>query len=147
MAAPGMTYSHTDLHHIVEAVASLSPDPYAQAGALILLRGSIVALDCNRPPTAAYVADEMLLQRPNKAAWVEHAERNCIYSAARNGVAIDGAILVTSWFPCADCARAIVAAGIAEVLCVEPDWDHPDYAFREAREMLDRSNIRVQYRS
>src|SRR3954447_3751356 len=52
--------------------------------------------------------------RPMKYRWTEHAERNAIYSAARIGVPLEGCRMFLPWFPCMDCARAIVQAGIVE---------------------------------
>jgi hypothetical protein len=47
-------------------------------------------------------------ERPVKYKWTEHAERNAIYSSARAGISIDGCTMYLPWFPCMDCARAIV---------------------------------------
>lgn len=54
--------------------------------------------------------------RPAKYKWTEHAERNAIYNAARNGVDLYGSTLYVPFFPCADCARGIIQAGIAVVV-------------------------------
>lgn len=52
-------------------------------------------------------------ERPAKYAWTEHAERNAIYNAARNGTHLLGSTMyISAWFPCADCARAVIQAGI-----------------------------------
>lgn len=57
-------------------------------------------------------------QRPEKYFWVEHAERNAIYNAARNGIKILGAKAYLNWEPkpCADCTRALIQAGIVEII-------------------------------
>jgi deoxycytidylate deaminase len=49
-----------------------------------------------------------------------HAELAAIVDAARRGVSVQGATLYTTTFPCHNCARHIVAAGIQEVVYVEP---------------------------
>lgn len=50
-----------------------------------------------------------------------HAEMDAIISAARNGnVSLEGAILFCTTFPCHNCARHIVAAGISKVYYIEP---------------------------
>lgn len=55
--------------------------------------------------------------RPGKMAWCEHAERNAIYNAARIGTPCEGCTLyVCGLPPCTDCARAIIQAGIIEVV-------------------------------
>jgi dCMP deaminase len=62
-------------------------------------------------------------QRPAKYSWTEHAERNAIYNAARQGVSTKGAVMYLPWYPCMDCARAIIQCGIAELVAVQPDWN------------------------
>ncbi|MEX0693839.1 MAG: anti-phage dCTP deaminase [Rhodospirillales bacterium] len=49
-----------------------------------------------------------------------HAEMNAILNAARLGVSPDEANLYTTVFPCHNCARHIVAAGIRKVFYMEP---------------------------
>ncbi len=49
-----------------------------------------------------------------------HAEMAAIVDAARRGVAIRNCVLFTTTFPCHDCAKHIVAAGIQRVLFIEP---------------------------
>jgi dCMP deaminase len=55
-------------------------------------------------------------ERPMKYLWIEHAERNAICNAARAGTATDGCTIYVEIMPCMDCARAIVQAGISEVV-------------------------------
>ncbi|MDD5289587.1 MAG: deaminase [Patescibacteria group bacterium] len=59
--------------------------------------------------------------RPEKYLWTEHTERNAIYNAANAGIAINGCTMYINWepYPCPDCARAVIQAGIIEV--VGPD--------------------------
>lgn len=60
-------------------------------------------------------------ERPAKYFWSEHAERNSILQAAMVGTPLKGCkIYVTAW-PCADCSRAIIQAGICEVIAPKPD--------------------------
>lgn len=51
-----------------------------------------------------------------KYYWVEHAERNAIYNAARRGTILKGCKLYVPWMPCSDCCRAIIQTGITEVI-------------------------------
>ncbi len=56
-------------------------------------------------------------ERPEKYMWTEHAERNAIYNAARAQIGTKGCTMYLNWEPkpCADCARAIIQAGIIKV--------------------------------
>lgn len=49
-----------------------------------------------------------------------HAEMAAISDAARRGVSVRGCTLYATTFPCHNCARHIVAAGIRRVVYVEP---------------------------
>lgn len=58
-----------------------------------------------------------------------HAEMDAITTAARNGIAIEGATLVCTTFPCHNCVRHVIAAGLRRVLYIHP------YAKSLAREL------------
>lgn len=60
-------------------------------------------------------------ERPKKYAFIEHAERCAIFNAARDGVETEGGILVCPWAACADCARAIVMAGLSVLVRCKAD--------------------------
>lgn len=91
-----------------------SHDPDTQNGAvLVTASGTIYAANCVPP---GLVRPEHRLARPLKYLYVEHAERAAIYAAAAAGVPTAGATLYCPWFACVDCARAIILAGIREVV-------------------------------
>lgn len=58
-----------------------------------------------------------------------HAEMAALMDAARRGVPVKGSTLYTTTFPCHNCARHIVAAGIMRVVYVAP------YAKSQAKEL------------
>ena len=49
-----------------------------------------------------------------------HAEMAALLSCARNGISCRGATLYTVTFPCHNCAKHIIAAGIKRVVYIEP---------------------------
>lgn len=49
-----------------------------------------------------------------------HAEQASIINAARSGVITQGAVLYSTTFPCHECAKMIIGAGISEVYYIEP---------------------------
>jgi deoxycytidylate deaminase len=51
---------------------------------------------------------------------VVHAEMEAIISCARSGISCIGATLYCTTFPCHNCAKHIIAAGISRVIYVEP---------------------------
>jgi dCMP deaminase len=68
-----------------------------------------------------------------------HAEANAIIQAAKFGPSIDGGTIYTTSFPCNECAKLIINAGIIEVVAYE------DYANPEAKEYLELAGILVRF--
>jgi dCMP deaminase len=85
--------------------------------------------------------------RPAKYRWTEHAERNAIFNAARIGVSLLGTSMYLPWFPCMDCARAIVQSGIKELIAYKPDLSHPQWGedFRLALKLFDETPVNVRW--
>lgn len=106
-----------DLDHLREAcryAVEHSHDPDTQNGAVLVTRRvAIYAANCVPPGVSR---SSHRLERPFKYDFVEHAERAVIYKAAATGNPTAGATLFCPWFACTDCARAIVSAGIKEVV-------------------------------
>jgi dCMP deaminase len=95
--------------------AQRSHDPVTQNGAVLVPLQGYVAVARNCIPSGVHVTPGRL-ERPTKYDYVEHAERSAIYTAARIGTPTAGARLYCPWFACADCGRAIICAGIKEVV-------------------------------
>lgn len=49
-----------------------------------------------------------------------HAEMEALMSAARMGISVRGHVLYTTTFPCHNCAKHIIGAGLSKVVYVEP---------------------------
>jgi cytidine deaminase len=58
-----------------------------------------------------------------------HAEMDALMDAARRGVSVKGCTLYTTTFPCHNCARHVIGAGIMRVVYVSP------YAKSQAKEL------------
>lgn len=102
------------LREACQFAASFSGDMHTQNGAVLVPKKGKRVVSANMlPPIHKYPER---LERPLKYLYLEHAERNVIYAAAREGVRTDGATLYCPWFACADCARAIIQAGIRSVV-------------------------------
>ena len=105
-----------------------SYDPSTQNAALLVDHNGVIKIaDINRFPDGVEVTAERL-QRPLKYKYIEHAERNVIYSAARLGIKTDGLIMVCPWAACTDCARAIIQSGIKILVTHKEAHDRsPDF--------------------
>jgi dCMP deaminase len=76
-----------------------------------------------------------------KYFYIEHSERNAIYSAAKYGITLNGCRLYVQGTPCADCARAIIQAGIKKLVTHKQALDRSghwqediEFAFNMLRE-------------
>ncbi len=97
-----------------------STDPSTQNGAVLIdlsdpEKHRVCPGGANHFPRGVKEA-EGRWERPIKYSYVEHAERNVIYNAAKQGFRTEGCTMYVPWFACADCARAIIQAGIVEVV-------------------------------
>ncbi|KKL71172.1 hypothetical protein LCGC14_2097570 [marine sediment metagenome] len=60
-------------------------------------------------------------QKPEKDYWFEHAERNAIYNAAKQGIILNNTIIITPGIPCVDCLRGIIQSGIKAIF-THKEW-------------------------
>lgn len=116
-----------------------------QIGAVIVIDKAIISTGYNGPPRGIPQCYEKLnlergleqLEEPCcprqklgadsgtmlELCYAQHAERNAITQAARNGTSIKGATLyLNDTIPCKDCLGAIINAGIAEVVCTKLEY-------------------------
>lgn len=91
-----------------------SQDGRTQNGAVLVTKTRAICAVNAFPPGVAVTEERRAA--PEKYLFIEHAERAAIYRAAALGVATAGASLYCPWFACCDCARAIILAGISEVV-------------------------------
>ena len=125
-----------------------STDPSTQNGAVLITKHNNRICGANHFALGVKESEERWT-RPLKYNFVEHAERNVIYAAARQGLATDGATMYCPWFACADCARAIIQAGIVEVVghdtpihATHPNWRD---SIKLALEMFDESGVKYRH--
>ncbi|WP_246710353.1 deoxycytidylate deaminase [Martelella soudanensis] len=116
----GHTYLVARFHALCDETASRSEDRDFKIGAVIVGPGHEVrATGYNGLPRGVGNEDATRFDRASgeKFFWIEHAERNAIYNAARSGAALAGCTIYVNRFPCADCARAIIQSGIVCADC------------------------------
>lgn len=124
-----------------------SPNRVRHVGAVLLpTDGGAPLHACNSFPLGV-VETEQRHQGDGRLVWMEHAERNAIYAAARAGRSTDGASLASSYFPCLDCARAIIQAGIRHLVTLPPDLDDPVWgaSFEPSRTMLQEAGVHLHF--
>jgi dCMP deaminase len=144
-----------DAYHMAQlpAIAARSHDPNTQTSCKVVGPDGETRSDgYNGFPLGCWDdAHPERLERPEKYFWIEHAERNAIYNAARVGTPLKGCMMYLSWLPCMDCARAIVQAGIVRLVCDkamtdsrinDPKWK-PD--FDRVLTLLEECGVRVEF--
>jgi dCMP deaminase len=91
------------------------------------------------------------LERPLKYLWTEHSERNAIFAAAKIGIPLDNCSIYVDFYPCADCARAIIQAGIREVIVDGRDYQNKfnlasrwKESLEIAKTMLSEAGVKIR---
>lgn len=121
-----------------------SQHPTKKVGAVLLPKGSLRTIKgTNRVPPGVKSDRD----RPMDF-FVEHAERDVLMQATRLGVGTSGATMYLNWYPCADCARAMVGAGITRLVSSkrpnfgDPKWGHH---FTAASQILAEGGITTEF--
>jgi dCMP deaminase len=106
-----------------EYAAKNSTDPTTQNGAMLVNKaGEIVAKGANRFPRGVR-ENEDRREKPQKYFYMGHAEKYAIFEAARKGIKTEGLTMYCPWSVCAECARAIIQAGIKKVVAHKQAMD------------------------
>lgn len=127
--------------------AEFSKDGSRKVAALIISATTheIRSSGYNGMPRGCDDEREERLVKPEKLFWFEHAERNAIYNAARVGTPLEGSILLGTMFPCMDCARGIVQAGIKGVIILQPSGpDRWSEHFKRSVELFKECGVEVE---
>lgn len=116
---------------VARALADMSRDPSTRVGAIVMDDDcDILSSGFNDFPRRVANHPDRYADRATKLKFVVHAESNAIAQAARKGVSLKGGtLLVTSLYPCADCAKQAIQAGIRRVLAprVNADGTNPQW--------------------
>jgi dCMP deaminase len=70
-----------------------------------------------------------------------HAEINAVIQGAKLGVRLAGGVVYTTRLPCVRCCAAIIQAGLARVVCSNPELDRDQARFRERFDLLNRGGV------
>jgi len=132
-------------------VAGWSKDRSTKVAAVITDENHrILSIGYNGFPSGCNDQKEERHQRPAKYLYTEHAERNAIYNAARNGIRLEGATIYIPFCPCVDCARAIIQSGIKRVVAGQPKQEDYErlkatFHFETSIELFYESGVIFNY--
>jgi dCMP deaminase len=123
--------------------AQRSKDPGTQVGACIVnAQNKIVGAGYNGMPMGCHDDDFPWDKQGDflatKYPYVCHAELNAILNNI--GMSLQGCRIYTALFPCNECAKAIIQAGITEVVYLSDKYKGQDSAVA-SRKMLETATI------
>jgi dCMP deaminase len=133
---------------LAQSVGEWSKDRSRKVGSVIVDdQQNVLAVGYNGFPRGVNDEAEARHARPAKYLWTEHAERNGIYQAARRGIRIEGCTMYLAWFPCMDCARAIVQVGIRRLVAFRPDITDAQWGehFVAALQLFEEADTLVEF--
>lgn len=140
---------HKKFLDMTELISTWSKDRSTKVGAVIVDDNkNVLSVGYNGFPRKVNDNIDSRHERPIKYMFTEHAERNAIFSAARNGIRLEGSTiyLLCKW-PCPDCTRGIIQSGIKRLVTYDRDfpgmkntWEE---SFKVTMELLDEAEIEV----
>lgn len=106
----------------------------------------VIATGYNKFPTGVKDLPERH-ERPLKYLWTEHAERNAIYNASKNGVSLKGSVAFTNYFPCIDCTRGLIEVGIKALYAPKADFEHKKWgeSWIAAHKMFTECGVEINW--
>jgi len=134
---------------IAKVVASRATCNRATVGAVVVdpEDHQILVSGYNGSPRKLDHCDEVgHLMQENHCRRVVHAEINAICQAARRGISLKGSVIyITGYFPCLNCMKAIIQAGIKEVV-YEKEYHSAEYQweFNIAKSFAQEVGIELQ---
>jgi len=134
--------------NLASHISKWSRDPNRKIGAVIVGDDNTEkSIGYNGLPNNADINKLDRYEKPQKYMWVEHAERNAIYKAGKNGVQLEGCKIYVTYFPCVDCARAIIQSGIKEVCSPKPNFTHHRWgeSWKISQQMFKECGVKIKY--
>ena len=121
-----------------------SKDPNTQVGACIVSQDNIIISTGYNGMPKGCSDDEFPWERTGeetetKYPYVVHAELNAILNA--NGRDLRGSKLYVALFPCNECAKAIIQAGVKEIYYLSDKYDGTPMNLASKR-MMDAAGVR-----
>ena len=112
-------------------VSTWSKDPSTQIGAIAVKDKRLISTGYNGFPRGIQDLDDRWNNREEKYKYVVHAEMNCIYNAAANGVSLKGSTVYVHGLPtCSECAKGLIQVGVKRVMAFSQDtpdrWNKSD---------------------
>jgi dCMP deaminase len=108
---------------MLDAIASMSKDPSTKVGALAFdTNMNIISTGYNGFPRGVVDVAGRYDDRELKYKLISHAEQNLVAQAAYAGKSLkDSTLMVSSLYPCSNCAKSIIQSGVKVIISPPPD--------------------------
>lgn len=134
---------------LAEEVRLWSKDPGTKVGCVLVSDRRILSTGYNGFPQS--ISDDLsrYTDRDFKLSITVHAEKNAILNAAKNGTKVEGSTLYVTFPPCSQCASAVIQAGVAQVVCPNPNSAPERWRdnFKAANDLFYEAGVKVIYYS
>ncbi|MBD8085795.1 ComE operon protein 2 [Limosilactobacillus urinaemulieris] len=130
-----------DQYFMIQAalLASRSTCNRLSVGAVLVRDKRIIAGGYNGSVSGdAHCIDEGCYLRDGHCVRTIHAEMNAILQCAKFGISTDGASLYVTDFPCLQCTKSLLQAGIKEINYIR-NYHNDEYAMK----LINLKNIRL----
>ena len=130
---------------IAKLSAMRSKDPSTQVGACIVDKNNrILSIGYNGAPNGynddIFPWDRKGNELETKYPYVVHAERNAILNYRGSRKDFEGAKIYVDLFPCNECAKEIIQAGISEVIYLSDKYANTNSVIASKR-LFDACNV------
>lgn len=92
-----------------------SNHPSTHNAALLVDNNKIILKGMNVLPPGVKELKERF-EGDNKHIYPNHAERDLVYKAAKQGISTNNLTMVMAWLPCIPCANAVISSGIKTLI-------------------------------
>lgn len=125
-----------------EHAAKKSKDSTQVGAVLVGPDGEIRLTGYNGPPRGVLDQPERR-DRPAKYLYASHAEANLIAFAAREGIRTKDCAVYVTHMCCSACTRALIQAGVRNVIFGPGTTSMPEEEFEAARAMFHEANVQL----
>ena len=134
---------------VAESFASMSKDT-TKVGCVILdsETNGILSSGYNGFPRGVNENIVSRWKRPEKYSFVVHAEANAVCQSSNSSASLRNATCVVTMYPCAECTKLLVQAGVRRIVTKQPEEDLKKRwgeSFRYSKLMLQETGVVVQY--
>lgn len=133
---------------VAESFANMSKDT-TKVGCVILdsETNGILSSGYNGFPRGVSENITSRWERPEKYSFMSHAEANAVCQSANSGASLKNATCVVTKFPCCDCAKILIQAGVRSIVTREANMNSEKWgdSFKYSKIMLSEAKITIQY--